>query len=217
MMQSCASAAKLQGGGPILNRGSKTMCKVGLPPPRIVSCNSAPIGSKAAESHSCRSPHAAGRRARPAGASPVVTSRHNAMRSLRANATIMVLRVPPRASAVRARYHSAKALSFWCNRNPQASWIIPRRTRALPALARPCSRRFLPLSFGAPVKPAYRASALRSLRSREKTSCTSMSADSMPTPTTRAKRRTISWRSSPGAACSRSVRAVSISLICCLT
>jgi hypothetical protein len=31
MMQSCASAAKLRGGGPILNRGSKTMCKVGLP------------------------------------------------------------------------------------------------------------------------------------------------------------------------------------------
>ena len=35
MMQSCASAAKLRGGGTILNRGSKTMCKVGLPPPRI--------------------------------------------------------------------------------------------------------------------------------------------------------------------------------------
>jgi carbon-monoxide dehydrogenase large subunit len=35
-----------------------------------------------------------------------------------------------------------------------ASWIMPRRTRALPALARPCSRRCAPLSSGAPVRPA---------------------------------------------------------------
>ena len=41
-------------------------------------------------------------------ASPVVTSCHNATSSLRASATIMVLRVAPRASAVRARYHWAR-------------------------------------------------------------------------------------------------------------
>src|SRR6516225_6351920 len=34
MMQSCASAAKLRGGGPILRRGSKTKSQVGLPPPK---------------------------------------------------------------------------------------------------------------------------------------------------------------------------------------
>jgi len=56
--------------------------------------------------------HAVGRRSRPAGASPVVASRQSAMRSLRASATIMVLRVPPRASAVRFLYHSASAPSF---------------------------------------------------------------------------------------------------------
>src|SRR5262245_18175927 len=39
MMQSCASAAKLRGGGPILGRGSKTKSQVGLPPPRSVSCS----------------------------------------------------------------------------------------------------------------------------------------------------------------------------------
>ena len=49
MMQSCASAAKLRGGGPILNRGSMTMCEVGFPPPRIVICSSASIRSRAAE------------------------------------------------------------------------------------------------------------------------------------------------------------------------
>ena len=31
---------ELRGGGPILNRGSKTMCSVGLPPPRSVICRS---------------------------------------------------------------------------------------------------------------------------------------------------------------------------------
>jgi hypothetical protein len=33
------------------------------------------------------------------------------------------------------RYHCTRALSFWNMRNRQASWIMPRRTRALPALA----------------------------------------------------------------------------------
>ena len=57
MMQSCASAAKLQGGGPILNRGSKAMCKVGLPPPRTVICASPSQESQAQKlNHLC--PHA---------------------------------------------------------------------------------------------------------------------------------------------------------------
>src|SRR4051812_4123997 len=36
MMQSCASAAKLRGGGPILENGVDTMACFGWPPPRIV-------------------------------------------------------------------------------------------------------------------------------------------------------------------------------------
>ena len=36
MMQSCVSAAKLRGGGPILFLGMKAMGISGLPPPRIV-------------------------------------------------------------------------------------------------------------------------------------------------------------------------------------
>jgi hypothetical protein len=36
MMQACASAAKLRGGGPILNHGIETMVDFGSPPPRIV-------------------------------------------------------------------------------------------------------------------------------------------------------------------------------------
>src|SRR5271166_4885596 len=45
-------------------------------------------------------------------------------------------------------------------RKRHANWIIPRRTRALPALARPFSRRRRPLSSGEPVSPAYLATAL---------------------------------------------------------
>src|SRR4051812_11410063 len=52
------------------------------------------------------------RKTTPAGTSPVVTMRHSAISSFLASATIRVLRVPPRASAVRARYHCASALSF---------------------------------------------------------------------------------------------------------
>ena len=48
---------------------------------------------------------AVGRSMTPSGIPPVVTMRHSAMRSLRASATIIVLRVPLRPSAVRARNH----------------------------------------------------------------------------------------------------------------
>src|SRR5262245_8679941 len=79
MMQSCASAAKLRGGRPILNHGSKTMCEVGLPPPRFIIRSSPSrrqrCGSSAASRHT-------GRTARPAGISPVVTNLQSAMRSL---------------------------------------------------------------------------------------------------------------------------------------
>lgn len=63
----------------------------------------------------------AARIATPSGISPVVTIRHSAMRSFRANATIMVLRMAPRASFVATRYHCASALSFWNLRKRQAS------------------------------------------------------------------------------------------------
>ena len=112
MMQSCASAAKLRGGGPILENGVK---------PWPVS-GDRPLGSSAETTAilfarlrglvlSAFSFHA-GRKTTPAGTSPVVTMRHNAISSFLARATIRVLRVPPRASAVRARYHCASALSF---------------------------------------------------------------------------------------------------------
>ena len=165
MMQPCASAAKLRGGGPILQSGLEAMSDTGSPPPRIVlgnwrhPCRQTPNPFRS----SCSFAHGIGRRATPAGTSPIVTKRQSAMSSLRANATIMVLRML-RALSVRARYHCARALSFWNIRKRHASWIMPRRTRALPVLASPFCRRLLPLSSGEPVRPAYRATAFRSRR-----------------------------------------------------
>src|SRR5438552_18301726 len=60
----------------------------------------------------------AGRSLMPCGTSPVVASRHNAISSLRASATIIVLRMSLRPLAVCARYHCARALSGWNLRNP---------------------------------------------------------------------------------------------------
>src|SRR6202049_2947046 len=82
-------------------------------------------------------PHAA-RNTTPAGTSPVVTRRHKAISNLRARATIIVLRFLP-ALSVRVRYHWLNALFFWKSKKRQANWIIPRRTRALPALESPFS------------------------------------------------------------------------------
>ena len=52
------------------------------------------------------------RSATPTGISPIVTSRHRAISSFRASATIIVFLRFPAASSVRPRYHCARALSF---------------------------------------------------------------------------------------------------------
>ena len=49
----------------------------------------------------------------------------------------MVVLRAPLGPSVRARYHCASALSFWNLRNRQASWISPRRTRAIAGLGQP--------------------------------------------------------------------------------
>jgi hypothetical protein len=103
MMQSCASAAKLRGGGPILHSGLEAM---GLAP------GHRHLGSSSADPSCqggfpvlplfCAVAHDAGRKTTPSGTSPVVTRRQRAMSSLRASATIIVLRVFRRPSVVRA-------------------------------------------------------------------------------------------------------------------
>jgi hypothetical protein len=83
------------------------------PPPRIV------IGDPSQADglgRNCQMPPAtsvycAGRKTTPSGTTPSRTSRHKAIKSLRAKATIMSLRVP-RAFSVRVRNHCAKALFF---------------------------------------------------------------------------------------------------------
>ena len=115
MMQSCASAAKLRAAGPFSQSASSAMFEYGVPPPRVV--NSAVRRKASASTDQVKvmlfpGGQPAGRRMTPSNVSPVVTNRQSAITSLRARATIMVMRVPLRLSAVRARYHNASALSF---------------------------------------------------------------------------------------------------------
>jgi hypothetical protein len=77
--------------------------------------------------------HDAGRNTTPCGTSPLVTNRQRAMSSLRASATIIVLRVLARPSAVRAANHWARALFFWNLTKRQASWIRCGRGHCQPA------------------------------------------------------------------------------------
>jgi hypothetical protein len=105
MMQSYASAAKLRGGGPILHSGLEAV---------VLAAGHRHLGSSSADpSRAAKlvvllsslfrvAAHDAGRKTTPFGTSPVVTRRQRAMSSLRASATIIVLRVLPRPSAVRA-------------------------------------------------------------------------------------------------------------------
>lgn len=108
MMQSYASAAKLRDGGPILSNGLESPKEeLGSPPPRIVIGRPLRGGCQfgcALFSSFPRAHHAA-RKMTPSGTSPVVTRRHSAISSLRASATIIVLRVLPRPSLVRAWNH----------------------------------------------------------------------------------------------------------------
>jgi len=112
MMQSCASAARLRGGGPILRNGATPWSVSGDRHLGLSAETGAILFARLQGLVlSAFSFHAA-RKTTPAGTSPVVTMRHRAISSFLARATIRVLRVPPRASAVRARYHFASALSF---------------------------------------------------------------------------------------------------------
>jgi hypothetical protein len=111
MMQSCASAAKLLGGGPILETGFQNHGLLRVTATSDRHRTPTMFCSSASESLAFLSllPHAA-RNTTPAGTSPVVTRRHKAISNLRARATIIVLRfLPP---SVRVRYQWANALSF---------------------------------------------------------------------------------------------------------
>ena len=96
MMHSCASAAKLRGGGPILFPGMKA--KGGDRDPATSNRHRYHLALEAGRAETverflCNSAHKAGRRTTPSGIAPSRTSRHSAIRSLRASATIIVLRV----------------------------------------------------------------------------------------------------------------------------
>ena len=108
MMQSCASSAKLRGSGPNLHSGFGSHgFDVGSPLPRIhrqPAVRVAKLFGLLSLPFDVVAYHA-GRKTMPSDTWPVVTRRQSAMSSLRASATIIVLRVLARLSAVRAANH----------------------------------------------------------------------------------------------------------------
>ena len=106
------------GGGPILSVGIKCQVRIRLPATSDLNL-AVPLKSQCERQMvlsgmlvPVKPFHVAGRKTTPSNGSPVVTKRQRAVISLRASATIMVLRVPLPLSAGRARYHNASALSF---------------------------------------------------------------------------------------------------------
>src|SRR5258708_6029035 len=106
------------GGGPILSVGIKCHVRIRLPATsdrqfgsRLKSQRERPNGAEW-YARSGKPFQDAGRKATPSSGSPVVTKRQSAMTSLRASATIIVLRVPRRLSAGRARDPKASAPPF---------------------------------------------------------------------------------------------------------
>jgi|Tabmets5t2r1_1033131.scaffolds.fasta_scaffold18503_1 hypothetical protein len=100
--------AKLRGSGPILHSGLEAMV-LAAGYRHLGSSSAGPGMGRQSDCPGCPVVplfpfvgYDAGRKTTPAGTSPVVTRRQRAMSNLRANATIIVLRVPPRPSAVRA-------------------------------------------------------------------------------------------------------------------
>jgi hypothetical protein len=158
MMQSCASAARLFGGRAHSLPGRCAM-GAGHRPPRIVwhcltprRINAEPvfdcsfscldqISSRCRTQH-CAGRHLAGRHEAPQGDQQL--ARQGDDHGL----------AQARLGAFRARLEPFRqGAGFWNMSQRHASWTMPRRTRALPALASRFSRRLLPLSSGAPVMP----------------------------------------------------------------
>jgi len=158
MMQPCASAAKLRGGGPILPLGMTAMSHLGTPPPR--NRHRRPRHKRTDWAENCRVAFSDLRSLRRAQNdavrhhAPPATSRHRAIRSLRAKATIMVLRVPRGGSRWRARKPLRQgALLLEHEKSPrQLDHASPNSSVA--GTGQPLfSRRFVPLSSGEPVRP----------------------------------------------------------------
>ena len=212
MMQSYASAAKLRGSGPNLHSGFESHgFDVGSPLPRICRRRGLASASQVAYRLSRAVDYCAGRKARPAGPRRSSTRRQSAISSLRAKATIIVLRVLPTpiSAFVLQTIGPERCLLELMKR--QANWIIPHRTRALPARAKALLAPAIAALVGrageageAGHRPAIAQVADKHLADQHVRGLT-------PTPTTRAMSRTIAFEpfSVAGAAASLRERSCS--------
>lgn len=115
MMQSCASTAKLRGGRPNLPKrhyvhGSPRVTATSDRQRQFVAITRTNAETIVSIAPRLQALYDAGRRTSPCDVSPVVTKRQSAISSLRASATIMVLRILP--AVTRASNHCARAVFF---------------------------------------------------------------------------------------------------------
>src|SRR5262249_19187546 len=121
--------------GPFAQRRGSHGFYVGSPAPRIhrqTPSMGSPSWLSCCPSLSIVVAYDAGRKTMPSDTSPLVARRQSAMSSLRASATIIVLRVLARLSAVRAANHLGQALSLLYLRKNPAKMIMPHPTPQLP-------------------------------------------------------------------------------------
>ena len=109
MMQPCASVASSEMAGPSFSSAQRPCCSSGR---HHLGSLRDDLRVRRSSRNGKQRCHVGVRSTTPSGTSPTVTMRHRATSNLRASATIIVLRVPVRASAVRVRNHCASALSF---------------------------------------------------------------------------------------------------------
>jgi hypothetical protein len=105
------------------------------------------MGNYVAESH-------AGLSEAPSGTSPRLTYFQSATSSLRAKATIVILRFRPPSSRTRSANQRLSAEPGWLRSQSQASSTIAVRKRGLPDFEMPCSLWMRPLSQGVGASPA---------------------------------------------------------------
>src|SRR5262249_1621195 len=97
----------------------------------------------------------------PAGTSPYSRYFHKAIKSLRATATTPILRLRPLPLPKRCWYQRDSSLSGCQRSQHQASSTRSRRSRRLPVLLIPCSRRESPDWYGVGVRPTQPPTCLR--------------------------------------------------------
>jgi len=175
------------------------MSGYGMPLPRIVYASQRRTVRRRPPIFKCfLSLAQAVRKATPCGISPVLTIRQSAMSSLRARATIMVLRIAPASLIGHRSIPLGQSALLLEHEEPPSKLYHASPDAGIASPGETFSRRLLPLSSGRAGETGVASDRSLIPQVRDNISFTSMSAVSIPTPMTRASNRTIACDPSLG-------------------